>query len=203
EIQQVIVAKPPGLDEFGFERRLYLARKRVERAVAEAGIAGFHVASLSSRTLVYKGLLVARDLANFFDDLRDPDCESTLAVFHQRYSTNTFPTWSLAQPFRFLGHNGEINTLQGNRNWMTAREPELAADVWGKQVADIVPIIDPDGSDSANLDNVLELLELSGRDLLHAAAMLVPEAWENMPTMDPALRAFYAYHATLMEPWDG
>ncbi|CCF82814.1 glutamate synthase large subunit [Nitrolancea hollandica] len=203
EIQQVIVAKPPGLEVFGFERRLYLARKQVERAVAEVGIAGFHVASLSSRTLVYKGLLVARDLATFFDDLRDPDCESALAVFHQRYSTNTFPTWSLAQPFRFLGHNGEINTLQGNRNWMTAREPELAADVWGNQVADIVPIIDPDGSDSANLDNVLELLELSGRDLLHAAAMLVPEAWENMPTMDPALRAFYAYHATLMEPWDG
>ena len=204
EIQQVLVAKPPaGLDGLSFERSLYLARKCVERAAAKAGITGFHVASLSSRTLVYKGLLVARDLANFFDDLRDPDCESALAVFHQRYSTNTFPTWSLAQPFRFLGHNGEINTLQGNRNWMTAREPELAADIWGAKIADLIPVIDPDGSDSANLDNVLELLELSGRDLLHAVAMLIPEAWENMPTMDSALRAFYAYHATLMEPWDG
>ncbi|MCM8747909.1 glutamate synthase large subunit [Thermomicrobiaceae bacterium CFH 74404] len=202
-IWQVITARPSGLDTLEFERRLYLARRLAERFAKEQSIAGFFVPSLSCRTLVYKGLFVARDLGDFYLDLRDPEFESALALFHQRYSTNTFPTWHLAQPFRRLAHNGEINTLQGNRNWMRAREPELASEVWGERIADVLPLIDPTGSDSMSLDNVLELIELSGRDILHAVAMLIPEAWENMPAMDEDLRGFYAYHAGLMEPWDG
>lgn len=200
---QAIVARPAGVSVAQFDRLLYRAARLSERSVLEAQIEGFHIASLSSRTLVYKGLFVARDLEQFYLDLTDEDCESALAVFHQRYSTNTFPTWALAQPFRRIAHNGEINTLQGNRNWMTAREPELGSEVWGAAIADLVPVVDPSGSDSKSLDNVLELLELSGRDIVHAIAMLVPEPWENMSTMSASLRAFYAYHATLVEPWDG
>ncbi len=198
-----ILFERPAEDDPAFERTLYLARRRAELAVAQAGIEDFHVASLSSRTLVYKGLFVARDLEGFYADLSDPDCQSALAVFHQRYSTNTFPTWALAQPFRRIAHNGEINTLQGNRNWMRAREPELAGAGWQTDLGEITPIIDPTGSDSLSLDNVLELIDLSGRDLLHAIAMLVPEPWENMPGLSDEQRAFHAWHAPLMEPWDG
>jgi len=200
---QVLVSRPDATDELAFERRLYLARRRIERRAAAADYADFYVASLSCRTIVYKGFFLARSLADFYTDLRDPDCESALAVFHQRYSTNTLPTWALAQPFRRLSHNGEINTLQGNRNWMRAREALLSSSLWGESIAELLPVIDPRGSDSASLDNVLELLELSGRDVLHALRMLVPEAWEQMSELPEEMRAFYAYHAALVEPWDG
>lgn len=202
-IEQVIAARPAGIDTMEFERRLYLARRRAERCAKELNASGFFVPSLSCRTIVYKGLFVARDLAAFYLDLQDPLMESALALFHQRYSTNTFPTWQLAQPFRRIGHNGEINTLQGNRNWMRAREPELFSPLWGERLRDVLPVIDPDGSDSMSLDQVLELLELSGRDIIHAVAMLIPEAWEQMEDLSPEVRAFFDYHAGLMEPWDG
>jgi glutamate synthase (NADPH/NADH) large chain/glutamate synthase (ferredoxin) len=202
EIWQAIVLRPAGLDDLAFDRRLLLVRKRAARAIQTAGIQGFHAPSFSCRTVVYKGLFVARGLPAFYDDLTDPDCQSALALFHQRYSTNTFPTWSLAQPFRRLAQNGEINTLTGNRVWMTAREGQLATPTWVDH-RDIVPVIDPAGSDSASLDSVLELLELSGFGLLRAMAVLVPDAWENMPEMPDALRAFHLHHAALMEPWDG
>lgn len=202
-IEQVIAARPAGIDEQEFERRLYLARRRVERFAKEQGAREFFVPSLSCRTIVYKGLFVAKDLAAFYCDLTDPLMESALALFHQRYSTNTFPTWQLAQPFRRIAHNGEINTLQGNRNWMRAREPELSSPLWGERLREILPLIDPDGSDSMSLDQVLELLELSGRDIVHAVAMLIPEAWEHMDDLPAEVRAFFDYHAGLMEPWDG
>ena len=203
DIQQLLLAPIEPMAGDQYERRLFLARKEAEAHARAAGITDFYVPSMSHRTIVYKGLFVAPQLPAFYLDLTDPEFESSLALFHQRYSTNTFPTWHLAQPFRMLGHNGEINTLQGNFNWTRAREPEMASAVWGDQTGKIRPIIQPGGSDSANLDNVLETISLSGRDVLHTMLMLVPEAWENMPDMEPARRAFYEYHACLMEPWDG
>ncbi len=186
-----------------YERALYLARKEIEKKVDEESIENFYIPSFSSRTLVYKGLFVASQLKKFYLDLNDPDFESALALFHQRYSTNTFPTWFLAQPFRFLGHNGEINTLPGNRNWMKAREAEFGHPFWNRKIDFLKPVIVPGGSDSAALDNLLELLVLSGRGVLHSMMMLVPEAWENMPHMDPDWKAFYQYHSCMQEPWDG
>ncbi|MEK9658882.1 MAG: glutamate synthase large subunit [Chloroflexota bacterium] len=201
-IEHLLIVRPAGMDEAAFTRRLYLARKAAERAFAAQGI-DCYVASLSTRTVAYKGLLVAPQLQAFYKDLDNQEFVTAIALLHQRYSTNTFPTWELAQPFRMLAHNGEINTLQGNVNWMRARERELISAVWGEEVDALAPIIQAGFSDSANLDNALELLVLSGRDPLHAMAMLVPEAWENMPHMDPVLRAFYEYHAAITEPWDG
>jgi len=203
DIQQILVAAPPAVSEEDLERRLYLARKDVENRARAQRIDDLYIPSFSSRTVVYKGLFVAPQLAEFYQDLRDPDFESAIVVFHQRYSTNTFPTWFLAQPFRMLAHNGEINTLWGNRNWMRAREAELRAEVWGERVDILKPVIEDKGSDSASLDNALELLVQSGRSPAHAMMMLIPEAWEKMPDMDPDLRGFYEYHALLMEPWDG
>ncbi|MCI0371868.1 MAG: glutamate synthase large subunit [candidate division NC10 bacterium] len=202
-MEQVLMGRPPGTDDEGYERTLYLARKEIEEQVRGEGIKDFYIPSFSHRTVVYKGLFVAPQLPRFYRDLADPLYTTALIVFHQRYSTNTFPTWFLAQPFRMLGHNGEINTLQGNQNWMYAREKELHSRVWGTRVDRLRPLLAPGGSDSANLDNVLEALVLSGRDIRHAFMMLIPEAWENMPQMDPALKAFYEYHACLSEPWDG
>ncbi|HWP34808.1 MAG TPA: glutamate synthase large subunit [Thermodesulfobacteriota bacterium] len=202
-IEQVLVGRTGAIPREEFERTVYLARKEIERRILETGIETFYIPSFSSRTIVYKGLFVSTQLAPFYADLRDPAFKTALAVFHQRYSTNTFPDWFRAQPFRFLAHNGEINTIQGNRNWMTAREAELEASRWGKRAAHLKPVIQPGGSDSASLDNALELLVQSGRDVLHAMTMLIPEAWENMPDLDEARRAFYQYHACLTEPWDG
>ena len=201
--KQAIVARPAGMEPLAFERRLYLTRRRMERALDDADLGRAYISSFSSRTVVYKGLMVADQLSAFYRDLADPDYETSLAVFHQRYSTNTVPRWSLAQPFRMLAHNGEINTLQGNVNLMAAREPVLESRIWGEDVRDLVPIVQPVASDSAALDNVLEVLALSGRDPLHALAMLVPPAFEGDTTMDPDVRAFYRYHASVMEPWDG
>ena len=199
-IEHLLVTWPDAPDAAAFTRRLYLARKIAEREMEREGTGGY-VASLSNRVIVYKGMLVAPQLQAFYRDLDNPDYATALAVLHQRYSTNTFPSWRLAHPFRMLGHNGEINTLDGNVNWMRARE--LASAVWGDDAKDLLPVIQGGGSDSSALDNALELLVVSGRDPLHAMAMLVPEAWENMPHMDPVLRAFYEYHACLTEPWDG
>ena len=159
--------------------------------------------SLSSRTLVYKGMLTTAQLDDFFPDLRDDRLESALAIVHSRFSTNTFPSWSLAHPFRFVAHNGEINTARGNRNWMRAREATLASSLIPGDLNRLYPICDPAGSDTASFDEVLELLHLGGRSLPHAVMMMIPEAWENNDVMDPARRAFYEFHATVMEPWDG
>jgi glutamate synthase (ferredoxin) len=192
-------------DEVAWERALYLARRTIERRVADGGpgLEPFFVCSLSCRTIVYKALLTGTDLARFYPDLRRPDFETAIALFHQRYSTNTTTSWPLAQPFRLLAHNGEINTLWGNRNAMRAREPALASPVWGETVHRLKPVIWAGGSDSASLDNALELLVRSGRDPVHALMMLVPEAYERGAEMDPALRGFYQFHECLMEPWDG
>jgi glutamate synthase (ferredoxin) len=203
EIQHLLVARPARATDDEFERTLYLARKEIEQQILGEGIRDFYVPSFSHRTIVYKGLFVAPQLPRFYRDLTDPLYETALAVFHQRYSTNTFPTWFLSQPFRMLAHNGEINTLNGNLNWTYARERELRSSVWRGEVDRLRPLILPDGSDSAMLDNVLETLVLSGRDVRHAFMMLVPEPWEQMPHMAPELRAFYEYHACISEPWDG
>ena len=207
-IRQGIIAAPADggrTDAAAWERALYLARRTIERRVAEAGpeLQPFFVCSLSCRTLVYKALLTGPQLPRFFPDLRSPDYETAIAVFHQRYSTNTSPTWPLAQPFRLLAHNGEINTLWGNRNAMRAREPALASPLWGEAIDALKPVIWAEGSDSTSLDNAVELLVRSGRDPVHALMMLVPEAHAGASEMERALRGFYEFHECLVEPWDG
>ncbi|WP_375003186.1 glutamate synthase large subunit [Aeromicrobium sp. CTD01-1L150] len=179
------------------DRLTYCLRKRSEH---EAKV---YFPSLSSRTLIYKGMLTTEQLDEFFPDLRDERMESALAIVHSRFSTNTFPSWPLAHPFRFVAHNGEINTARGNRNWMRAREATLASDLIPGDIERLFPICDPEGSDTASFDEVLELLHLGGRELPHAVMMMIPEAWENDEEMDPARRAFYEFHAGVMEPWDG
>ncbi len=206
-IKQVFLRRGQAIQPgMAFERKLYVVRKRLECTVREmdAGdLSRFHVPSLSSRTIVYKGLLLAPQIAEYYPDLRDGRLESALALVHQRYSTNTFPTWDLAQPFRFLAHNGEINTIRGNRNWMHARESTLKSPLFGNDIQKLLPIVTPGGSDSASFDNVLELLVMAGRPLAHAVMMMIPEAWDQDPRMDDPKRAFYEFHAPLMEPWDG
>lgn len=180
------------------DRKAFVLRKRAER---EAGV---YFPSLSARTIVYKGMLTTGQLEPFFPDLSDRRFASAVALVHSRFSTNTFPSWPLAHPYRFVAHNGEINTVKGNRNWMKARESQLASEAFGDGVLDrIFPICTPDASDSASFDEVLELLHLGGRSLPHSVLMMIPEAWENHTSMDPARRAFYQYHSTMMEPWDG
>ena len=184
---------------------LYLVRKTIMNRARAAGVQRLYIASLSSRTIVYKGLVLANELTNFYPDLSDSDFTTGIAVFHQRYSTNTFPTWERAQPFRMICHNGEINTLQGNENWMAAREADLQHPVWGDRVHLLKPVIAAQSSDSGKLDNQLELLVRSGRDIRHALMMMIPEAWERLPEGEtgPERRAFYQYHSALIEPWDG
>jgi glutamate synthase (NADPH) large chain len=205
-IQQIFVGRPAGLDEDSFERKLYVVRKRAEGETRESGdedTSTFYIPSLSCRTVVYKGLVLASQLTNFYKELSDPEVASALCLVHQRFSTNTFPTWQRAHPYRYIAHNGEINTLRGNVNWMHARQSLLASSLFGDDLKKLFPIIEPDGSDSANFDNALELLLQAGRSLPHAMAMLIPEAWSGNPYMKPEKRAFYEYHACLMEPWDG
>ncbi len=203
-IRQVLVGRPAlTTDEAAWERALYLARREMERRAEEAGFPGFYVCSLSCRTIVYKALLTGTQLPAFFTDFRYPEYESAIAVFHQRYSTNTLPSWPLAQPFRLLAHNGEINTLWGNRNAMTMRQPMLASPVWGEKIERLRDVIWREGSDSASLDNAMELLVRSGRDLVHASMMTIPQAWEKYSDLDPAVKAFYEYHQCILEPWDG
>ncbi len=202
EIEQLFLGRPEGQDEAAFERTLMLLRKAAERRADEAGLEDFYIASCSCRTIIYKGFCLPEDLAAFYLDLQQPEFTSAIGLFHQRYSTNTLPTWAMAQPFRFIAHNGEINTVQGNRNWMTARTPELSyADGIGADA--LSPVVSLSGSDSASFDNVVELLYHGKRSLPHALMMLVPEPWEQLPDMPAERRAFYDYHAGLMEQWDG
>ncbi len=195
---QPFVASASAESGLALERRLFVLRKRVERELD-----GRYFASLSCRTVVYKGMLTAPQLGPFFVDLADERVASALALVHSRFSTNTFPSWPLAHPYRYVAHNGEINTLKGNRNWMRAREALLGSDLFPGGLERAFPIITPGASDSASFDEVLELLHLGGRSLPHAVLMMIPEAWENHASMDPGRRAFYQYHAALMEPWDG
>ncbi|HWV75940.1 MAG TPA: glutamate synthase large subunit [Isoptericola sp.] len=195
--RQVVVADPSReLSGLELDRRTYRLRKRAQNEL------DLFLASLSSRTLTYKGMLTTAQLEPFFPDLSDPRYASEIALVHSRFSTNTFPSWPLAQPFRLVAHNGEINTVRGNRNWMAARESTMASEVLG-DLTPLLPVCTEGSSDSASFDEVLELLHLSGRSLPHAVLMMIPEAWENHAEMDPARRAFYQYHANLMEPWDG
>lgn len=189
-----------------FERKLYMIRKRAENEVkrlVKRSAEYFYICSLSSRTIVYKGLLLADQIKSYYIDLDDINFKSAIAVVHQRYSTNTFPTWDLAQPFKYLAHNGEINTIRGNRNWMIAREGVLKSDTFGDDLGRLFPIITPNSSDSASLDNTLELLVQDGRTLPHSLMMLIPEAWKNNPFMEEYKKAFYEYHGSMIEPWDG
>ena len=205
-IQQIFVGRAQGLDEDAFERKLYVVRKRAENEIRESGIEDaemFYIPSLSCRTIVYKGLLLAQQITNFYRELSDPDVVSALCLVHQRFSTNTFPSWQRAHPYRYIAHNGEINTLRGNVNWMYARQSLLSTPLFGDDIKKLHPIITPDGSDSANFDNAVELLLQAGRSLPHVMAMLIPEAWSGNPHMKPEKRAFYEYHACVMEPWDG
>jgi glutamate synthase (NADPH/NADH) large chain/glutamate synthase (ferredoxin) len=202
-IEQVLIGRPHGLGDDDYERILFLARNEIEKRAADDQIRHFYIPSFSHRVINYKGLLVSPSLEKFYKDLQNPDFETALCVYHQRYSTNTFPTWPLAQPFRMLAHNGEINTRRGNVNWMGAREAELEANFWGADIDLLKPIIQAGGSDSAELDNALETLVMSGRSVLHAMTMLVPPAWRNDRAMTPQLKAFYEYHRCFNEPWDG
>jgi glutamate synthase (ferredoxin) len=195
-----------GNDDLAFERRLYVIRRCVENAVKKSGLTHqgmFYIPSLSSNTLIYKGMLNAVQLDPYFPDLCNPAMESALALVHSRFSTNTFPTWARSHPYRYISHNGEINTLRGNVNWMKARETLMRSELFGMELARIMPVIDESGSDSAMFDNALELLVLSGRSLPHAVMMMIPEPWSGDASMSPEKRAFYEYHSCLMEPWDG
>src|SRR5438132_5078020 len=194
-----------GLSGDTLERRLYVLRRVIERRALEAGFgrAAFHFSSLSSRTVVYKGMLTAVQLAAFYPDLRDTRMESLLALVHARFSTNVLPRWDLAQPFRTSAHNGEINTLRGNVNWMRARQSKFRSPHFGDDIGKVRPVIDESGSDSSQFDNALELLAMSGRSIEHAVMMMIPEAWHRNPVMDEERRAFYEFHASLLEPWDG
>ncbi|MFJ9036380.1 glutamate synthase large subunit [Streptomyces sp. NPDC102406] len=202
EFRQLFVADGVNKD-IALDRKAFLLRKRAER---EADV---YFPSLSARTIVYKGMLTTGQLEPFFPDLSDRRFASAIALVHSRFSTNTFPSWPLAHPYRFVAHNGEINTVKGNRNWMRARESQLASELFGstpdgvEKLEKIYPVCTPDASDSASFDEVLELLHLGGRSLPHSILMMIPEAWENHASMDPDRRAFYQYHSTLMEPWDG
>ncbi|MER5893946.1 glutamate synthase large subunit [Streptomyces sp. NPDC001876] len=197
DFRQIVVADGTS-SGIALDRKAFVLRKRAER---EAGV---YFPSLSARTIVYKGMLTTGQLEPFFPDLSDRRFATTVALVHSRFSTNTFPSWPLAHPYRFVAHNGEINTVKGNRNWMKARESQLASSLFGSAQLDrIFPVCTPDASDSASFDEVLELLHLGGRSLPHSVLMMVPEAWENHASMDPARRAFYQYHSTMMEPWDG
>jgi glutamate synthase domain-containing protein 2/glutamate synthase domain-containing protein 1/glutamate synthase domain-containing protein 3 len=202
-IEQVLIGRPAGMSEDEYERRLFLARNEIEKRAELDRIKNFYITSFSHRVIVYKGLLTAVSLEKFYRDLGNAEYETAICVYHERYSTNTFPTWPLGQPFRVLAHNGEINTIRGNRNWMHAREAELRADFWREDIDLLTPIIQPGGSDSASLDNAVEVLMMSGRDILHAMTMLVPPAWRTDERMSPELKAFYEYHRCFNEPWDG
>ncbi|MBV8706834.1 MAG: glutamate synthase subunit alpha, partial [Acidobacteriaceae bacterium] len=204
-IEQLFVGRPSHLTPDAFERKLFVVRKRVEAAVHACDIRdreSFSVPSFSSRTIVYKGLLLATQIGQFYDELLDPDTTSALCMVHQRFSTNTFPTWQLAHPFHYLCHNGEINTVRGNVNWMNARQSVLSSPYF-EDMPKLFPLIPPGVSDSAALDSAVELLTMAGRSLPHVMAMLIPEAWDADITMSAEKRAFYEYHASLTEPWDG
>jgi glutamate synthase domain-containing protein 2/glutamate synthase domain-containing protein 1/glutamate synthase domain-containing protein 3 len=205
-IEQFFVGCPAGMDEEAFERLLYRVRRRTENEMAESEIEGkdiFYIPSFSCRTIIYKGLMLAPQIDKFYDELANPLVTSALCLVHQRFSTNTFPSWKLAHPYRYIAHNGEINTIKGNVSWMNARQSVFSTPLHGAEIEKLYPVVVPGGSDSASLDNAVEFLYQSGRSLPHVMAMLIPEAWSGNPDMDEEKRAFYEYHASLMEPWDG
>jgi glutamate synthase (ferredoxin) len=207
-MMQVFIGQGKGMaDEIAFERKLYVIRKRAEHDIryskTVAGGGWFYVSSLSCRTIIYKGMLMPEQVAKYYADLRDPGMVTALALVHSRFSTNTFPSWDRAHPYRYMAHNGEINTLRGNINWMHAGQANFKSELFGKDIAKILPVINTDGSDSAMFDNSLEMLVMTGRELPHAMMMMIPEPWENHESMSPEKRAFYEYHSCLMEPWDG
>jgi Glutamate synthase domain 1 len=208
KIEQVFVKDNSSFfNQEDFERRLYLARKkvsnhlRVNSELDEADL--FYICSLSSKTIVYKGMLTCDQVGNFFSDLTEPDYASHVAMVHSRFSTNTFPSWDRAMPNRFMSHNGEINTIQGNINWMKAREGNMESGIFGDRLEDLFPIIEPNCSDSGNFDNVLEFLTLSGRSMEESVLMMVPEAWQKKKTISKDRKAYYEFQSNLMEPWDG
>ncbi len=207
-MRQVFIGRNKKLvDAMAFERKLYVIRKRAENAIRYSGkVRGgdfFYVSSLSSKTLVYKGMLLTTQLSEYFPDLSHPAMSSALALVHSRFSTNTFPSWNRAHPYRYMAHNGEINTLRGNINWMHARQAMFESDLFGEDIKRILPVVCTDGSDSAMFDNCLELLVLAGRSLPHAMMMMIPEPWTKHESMSPEKKAFYEYHSCIMEPWDG
>ncbi|HET6922370.1 MAG TPA: glutamate synthase subunit alpha, partial [Anaeromyxobacteraceae bacterium] len=206
-IRQLFVGRGPAIaDAMAFERTLYVIRRLAEKSVARSNIPGrrdFYLSSLSWKTVVYKGMLNAPQLREFYPDLADEAVASAIALVHARFSTNTFPSWSRAHPYRYISHNGEINTLRGNINWMHARQSQMASRLFGQDLKKILTVIDTEGSDSAMFDNVLELLHLAGRSVPHAMMMMVPEPWARHESMSPEKRAFYEFHSSLMEPWDG
>ena len=205
--EQIFIGRNKDIDdEMSFERKLYVIRRQVENIILDSELkqkSSFYITNISCRTLSYKGLLMPGQIDSFFLDLKEEEVKSALCLVHSRYSTNTFPTWCLAQPFRFLAHNGEINTLRGNVNGVRARERLLASELFGMDIDKLKPVIVEGGSDSAAIDNLFELLVLSGRSLEHAMMMLIPAAWEHDRFMNQELRDFYKYHACFMEPWDG
>ncbi len=204
-VYQAFIAQADGpqLSGDAFERKLFITRKRTEQEARNQRLERFYPVSISSRTICYKGLLLAPQIFDYYPDLGDSDFQSAVALIHQRFSTNTFPTWERAQPFRYLAHNGEINTVRGNANWMRAREATLESELFGSDAEKIKPIIDETGSDSTQIDNALELLIQSGRSIAHSFMMLIPEAWSSHEHMQAYKKEFYEYHATMMEPWDG
>ncbi|MDF1753258.1 MAG: glutamate synthase large subunit [Verrucomicrobiales bacterium] len=206
-MKQIFIGRDESItDDQDYERKLYVIRRRASKGVRYSASDGgeyFYTASLSSRTIIYKGMLTTGQLTEYFPDLHHEDMASAMALVHSRFSTNTFPSWPRAQPFRYMCHNGEINTMRGNANWMTAREKLLGEGILGKELDNLLPIIRSDGSDSAMFDNVLEFLVLSGRSLAHSMMMMIPEPWEKHEHMSPTKKAFYEYHACMMEPWDG
>ena len=194
------------VDDNAFERQLYSIRRQAENHIRYGNLKGgkyFYISSLSSRTIVYKGMLTTEQLNSFYLDLDDAAIETALALVHSRFSTNTFPSWERAHPYRYLMHNGEINTLRGNINWMRARQTMCGNSLWGSKIKDIMPIIDETGSDSGMFDNCLEFLVMSGRSLPHAVMMMIPEPWGKNPHTTPELKAFFEYHSSLIEAWDG
>jgi len=206
-IRQVFVGRNAAMtDAMAFERKLYVIRKRAYseiRASTMDGAESWYVPSLSFKTIVYKGMLLTGQLDQYFTDLQSPLVETALALVHSRFSTNTFPSWDRAHPYRYIAHNGEINTLRGNINWMRAREALFESELFGDDIKSILPVVNPNGSDSSMFDNTLELLILAGRSPAHAMMMMIPEPWSGNEGMDDSRRAFYQYHSCLMEPWDG
>ena len=206
-VRQVFIARGRHLkDDMTFERKLYVIRKRSANSIPALPLMQaryWYVVSLSCKTLIYKGMLLTEQISEYFSDLKNPLMESALALVHSRFSTNTFPSWNRAHPYRYLAHNGEINTLRGNINLMHARQAMFESELFGDDIKKVLPIINTDGSDSAMFDNCLELLVMSGRSLPHAVMMMIPEPWENHESMSAERRAFYEYHSCLMEPWDG
>src|SRR5580765_7102969 len=206
-VRQVFIGRSSKInDDMAFERKLYVIRKRAEKAIRYSGLKGghrFYISSLSYKTMIYKGMLMPEQVDQYYPDLLNPAMESALALVHARFSTNTFPRWDRSHPYRYMSHNGEISTLRGNINWMHARQAIFESDLFGDDIKKILPIINTDGSDSSMFDNCLELLVLSGRSLPHAVMMMIPEPWTNHESMSDEKKAFYEYHSCLMEPWDG